>query len=54
MVRTPGGAHRRVRDVHCMRESGHLEDGGDNEQEFYATGTHTFGVSYEKGRWVTR
>lgn len=54
MAPTSGGGIRRIPDVQCMRRAGHLRDGGDAEHEFYAADVHSFGVSREKGRWVTR
>lgn len=55
MVKTSGGAYRRLPDVECIGQPGHERGGeGEMEHEFLAADNHTFGVSFEKGRYVTR
>jgi len=44
-----GKGWRRIADVQCMGGADHTD-----EHEFLAGSAHTFGASFEKGRWVSR
>ena len=54
VIYTRGRSRTRARDVQCMNDRGHERDAGDAEHEFYVDGAHTFGVSWEGKRWVSR
>lgn len=54
IVSTRGGGWSRIANVRCVRPTGHHQLRGEERDHEFISQEHTFGVSRERGRYVTR